>query len=188
VYVTSDYFGPKAMDSKAIHLWQACAVVIWMVDTETIQWQMESLFAIEDGLMESTVMIVICSSVRTLVSLVYNVVFVERPNSGHTLIRDILSGVRRIEKKSDPSSRPITLTSQFLMSFGSYVGIMKVGVDLIFLMRVIIADKLVRSTTSGTRGSGKDGGASMIMLDLDFTLELRGVGGVGSNFRGLSGS
>ena len=114
--------------------------------------------------------------------------FTERPDSGHTSIRDVLSGVMRIEKKSDPASRPITLTNQFLLSFGSYVGIVKVGVGLRFLIRVIIADEPVRSTASGKRGGGEGGGASMTMLDLGFTLELRGVGGGGINFRGISGS
>ena len=55
-------------------------------------------------------------------------------------------------------------------------------------MRVIIEDKPVRSTTSGTWGGREGCGASMIVLYLDFKLELRGVDGVGSNFRALSGS
>ena len=58
------------MDSKAIHLRQAYDVVIWMVDDEMIQWRMESSLAMEDGLMESSVMTISCYFVRTLESLV----------------------------------------------------------------------------------------------------------------------
>ena len=47
------------------------------------------------------------------------VVFAKIPDSGQTGVREDFSGVRSIEKKSDPARRPMTRTSQFLPSLGS---------------------------------------------------------------------
>ena len=86
--------------------------------------------------MESPVKMVSCSAVRALVRRVKRVVLADRPDEGHTGIRDDLSGVRRTEKKSDPVRRPMTRTSQFLPSFGSYEGMVKAGVGFNVFIRL----------------------------------------------------
>ena len=53
-------------------------------------------------------------------------------------MRDDLSGVKRMEKCSDPARRPMTWSSQFLPSLGPYAGIVKLGVDLRFLRSLIM--------------------------------------------------
>ena len=69
-----------------------------LADTEAMQWRMDKLLAMEDGYVELPVRMVSCSVVRALVRRMYSVVLAEIPDSGHTEMREDLSGVRRIEK------------------------------------------------------------------------------------------
>ena len=59
---------------------------------------MDKPLATEDGSVESPVKMVSCSAVSALVRRVKRVVFAERLDSGHTGIREDLSGMRRIKK------------------------------------------------------------------------------------------
>ena len=64
-------------------------------------------------------------------------------------MREDLSGVRRTEKKSEPARRPMTRASQFLLSLGSYEGMVKVGVGFkVLRMSSIVED------TGGSTGAG----------------------------------
>ena len=119
VYEARGSLIPRAMDSNAIHLMRAWAVVNSIVDAEAIHWRMDKPLATEDGCVESPVNMVSCSAVSAFVRRVKRVVLAEWPDSGHTGMRDDLSGVRRTEKKSDPARRPMTRMSQFLPSLGS---------------------------------------------------------------------
>ena len=117
VYEARGSLIPRAMDSNAIHLMRAWAVVNSIVDAEAIHWRMDKPLATEDGCVESPVNMVSCSAVSAFVRRVKRVVLAEWPDSGHTGMRDDLSGVRRTEKKSDPARRPMTRMSQFCTVF-----------------------------------------------------------------------
>ena len=94
----------------------------------------------DDESVWSPVRMVSCSLVSAFVRCVYRLVFVEVPEGrgGQMKIKDDLSGVRRTEKYSDPSRRPIIWRSQFLPSFGLYERILKLGGVRRAFIRLII--------------------------------------------------
>ena len=75
----------------------------------------------------SLVRIVSYSLVSDFVRRVYRLVFAEVLEGRQMGIKDDLSGVRRTEKYSNPPRRHIICRSQFLPSFESYGGIVKLG-------------------------------------------------------------
>ena len=57
-------------------------------------------------------------------------------------MRDDLSGAKRMEKCSDPARRPMIWSSHFLPSLGPYAGIVKLGVGLRLLRRLIMVGEI----------------------------------------------